>query len=64
MQAQKDAPTDTQCKDKFLLQSVKANDGATAKDINAEMVIVLQNDMSFACKSLCKTVIYIRIWFV
>lgn len=40
MQAQKDAPTDMQCKDKFLLQSVKANDGAIAKDINAEMVIV------------------------
>ncbi|KAH7514164.1 hypothetical protein FEM48_Zijuj11G0059600 [Ziziphus jujuba var. spinosa] len=37
MQAQKDAPTDMQCKDKFLLQSVKANDGAIAKDINAEM---------------------------
>ena len=38
MQAQKEAPPDTQCKDKFLLQSVKANDGVTAKDINAEMV--------------------------
>ncbi|XP_044477376.1 vesicle-associated protein 1-2-like [Mangifera indica] len=37
MQAQKEAPTDLQCKDKFLLQSVKANDGATANDINAEM---------------------------
>jgi len=38
MQAQKEAPTDMQCKDKFLLQSVKTNDGVTAKDINAEMV--------------------------
>jgi hypothetical protein len=38
MQAQKEAPPDMQCKDKFLLQSVKANDGVTAKDINAEMV--------------------------
>lgn len=37
MQAQKEAPSDMQCKDKFLLQSVKTVDGATAKDINAEM---------------------------
>ncbi|XP_050229121.1 vesicle-associated protein 1-2-like [Mercurialis annua] len=37
MQAQKEAPPDLQCKDKFLLQSVKTHDGATAKDINAEM---------------------------
>ncbi|KAJ6942788.1 vesicle-associated protein 1-2-like [Populus alba x Populus x berolinensis] len=37
MQAQKEAPPDMQCKDKFLLQSVKTNDGVTAKDINAEM---------------------------
>lgn len=39
MQAQKEAPADMQCKDKFLLQSVKVNDGTTAKDITAEMVI-------------------------
>ncbi|EEF50326.1 vesicle-associated protein 1-2 [Ricinus communis] len=37
MQAQKEAPLDMQCKDKFLLQSVIASPGATAKDINAEM---------------------------
>ncbi|XP_050237597.1 vesicle-associated protein 1-2 [Mercurialis annua] len=37
MQAQKEAPLDLQCKDKFLLQSVVASPGATAKDINAEM---------------------------
>ncbi|XP_065857891.1 vesicle-associated protein 1-2-like [Euphorbia lathyris] len=37
MQAQKEAPADMQCKDKFLLQSVKTHDGAAAKDINAEM---------------------------
>ncbi|KAJ7944748.1 Vesicle-associated 1-1-like protein [Quillaja saponaria] len=37
MQAQKESPPDMQCKDKFLLQSVKTNDGATTKDINAEM---------------------------
>ncbi|KAF2299035.1 hypothetical protein GH714_030125 [Hevea brasiliensis] len=39
MQAQKEAPAEMQCKDKFLLQSVRTHDGATAKDINAEMVI-------------------------
>ncbi|KAJ4727168.1 Vesicle-associated protein 1-1 [Melia azedarach] len=37
MQAQKEAPPDMQCKDKFLLQSVVAADGATAKDVVAEM---------------------------
>lgn len=37
MQAQKDAPLDMQCKDKFLLQSVVASLGTTAKDINPEM---------------------------
>ena len=38
MQAQKEAPPDMQCKDKFLLQSVKTNNGAATKDITAEMV--------------------------
>ncbi|WCJ25933.1 vesicle associated protein [Euphorbia peplus] len=37
MQAQKEAPSDMQCKDKFLLQSVKTHDGAAAKDVNPEM---------------------------
>ncbi|KAL6004986.1 hypothetical protein ACLOJK_005545 [Asimina triloba] len=37
MQAQREAPPDMQCKDKFLLQSVVAPPGATAKDITAEM---------------------------
>ncbi|GAB2274164.1 Vesicle-associated protein 1-2 [Dionaea muscipula] len=37
MQAQKEAPPDMQCKDKFLLQSVIVSAGATAKDITAEM---------------------------
>ncbi|KAJ9147723.1 hypothetical protein P3X46_029849 [Hevea brasiliensis] len=37
MQAQKESPPEMQCKDKFLLQSVKTHDGVTAKDINAEM---------------------------
>ncbi|OAY70806.1 Vesicle-associated protein 1-1 [Ananas comosus] len=37
MQAQKEAPPDMQCKDKFLVQSVIVNDGATAKEVTAEM---------------------------
>ncbi|XP_021898552.1 vesicle-associated protein 1-2 [Carica papaya] len=37
MQAQKEAPPDMQCKDKFLLQSVVASPGTTTKDITAEM---------------------------
>ncbi|KAK4372026.1 hypothetical protein RND71_007410 [Anisodus tanguticus] len=37
MQAQKEAPPDMQCKDKFLLQSVVASPGTTAKDITPEM---------------------------
>lgn len=37
MQAQKEAPPDMQCKDKFLLQSVIAHNGATVKDITPEM---------------------------
>lgn len=39
MQAQKEAPLDMQCKDKFLLQSVVASPGATTKDITPEMVV-------------------------
>lgn len=38
MQAQKEAPPDMQCKDKFLLQAVVAPHGATVKDITADMV--------------------------
>ncbi|KAK6142943.1 hypothetical protein DH2020_023291 [Rehmannia glutinosa] len=37
MQAQKEAPPDMQCRDKFLLQSVVVNPGVTAKDITPEM---------------------------
>ncbi|XP_011622139.1 vesicle-associated protein 1-1 [Amborella trichopoda] len=37
MQAQRELPHDMQCKDKFLLQSVIANDGATTADITPEM---------------------------
>ncbi|GAU20743.1 hypothetical protein TSUD_231560 [Trifolium subterraneum] len=37
MQAQKEAPPDMQCKDKFLLQSVRVDDGVDPKDITPEM---------------------------
>jgi len=37
MQAQKASPSDMQCKDKFLVQSVAAENGATAQEINAAM---------------------------
>ncbi|XP_042438107.1 vesicle-associated protein 1-3-like [Zingiber officinale] len=37
MQAQKEAPPDMQCKDKFLLQSVIVEHGAMTKDITSEM---------------------------
>ncbi|XP_058005750.1 proline-rich receptor-like protein kinase PERK3 isoform X1 [Hevea brasiliensis] len=37
MQAQKKAPPNMQCKDKFLVQSVVASRKAAAKDVNAEM---------------------------
>lgn len=37
MQAQKEAPANMQCKDKFLIQSVVAKPGSTAKDITSEM---------------------------
>ncbi|KAL1548674.1 vesicle-associated protein 1-3-like isoform X1 [Salvia divinorum] len=37
MQAHKEAPTDMQCRDKFLVQSVIVPNGTTHKDINQEM---------------------------
>ncbi|KAI3829172.1 hypothetical protein L1987_03288 [Smallanthus sonchifolius] len=37
MQAQKEAPPDMQCKDKFLLQSAVASPGITSKDITPEL---------------------------
>ncbi|KAL6499393.1 hypothetical protein OROHE_026056 [Orobanche hederae] len=37
MQAQKEAPPDMQCRDKFLVQSVIAPQGATNKDVTQEM---------------------------
>lgn len=38
MQAQKEAPPDMQCKDKFLIQSVLAPSGTSNKEITTEMV--------------------------
>ncbi|XP_019084034.1 PREDICTED: vesicle-associated protein 1-3-like [Camelina sativa] len=37
MQAQKEAPLDMQCKDKFLVQTVIVSDGTSSKDVLAEM---------------------------
>ncbi|KAL5220063.1 hypothetical protein ABZP36_024776 [Zizania latifolia] len=37
MQAQREAPPDMQCKDKFLVQSVVAPSGVTVKDITGDM---------------------------
>nr|XP_016472133.1 PREDICTED: vesicle-associated protein 1-1-like [Nicotiana tabacum] len=37
MQAQKEAPSDMQCKDRFLLRSVVANPGTTPEDFTQEM---------------------------
>ncbi|WOL10167.1 vesicle-associated protein 1-2-like isoform X2 [Canna indica] len=37
MQAQREAPPDMQCKDKFLVQSVVIDNGATVKDVTTEM---------------------------
>ncbi|MED6132319.1 hypothetical protein PIB30_017947 [Stylosanthes scabra] len=39
MLAQKESPPDMQCRDQFLFQIVRTFDGASAKDINAEMVL-------------------------
>jgi hypothetical protein len=37
MQAQREAPPDMQCKDKFLVQSVVAPDGSSPKDVSPEL---------------------------
>lgn len=37
MQAQREAPPDMQCKDKFLIQSVIVDQGVTARDITPEL---------------------------
>lgn len=38
MQAQRDAPPDMQCKDKFLVQSVVVSDGFLEQDISQDLV--------------------------
>ncbi|RWW09801.1 hypothetical protein GW17_00026692 [Ensete ventricosum] len=48
MQAQKEAPPDMQCKDKFLLQSVITEHGATIKDITSEMVLTFVRFISIS----------------
>jgi hypothetical protein len=47
MQAQKEAPPDMQCKDKFLVQSVIVAEGTSAKDITGDMVLHILN---FVCE--------------
>lgn len=53
MQAQKEAPPDLQCKDKFLLQSVIANEVQAAKDITSEMVSTLHTDSHLWFCAVC-----------
>nr|XP_043638134.1 vesicle-associated protein 1-1-like [Erigeron canadensis] len=50
MQAQKEAPPDMQCKDKFLLQSVIAPAGVAAKDITPEMFSKVPGRVVEECK--------------
>ncbi|KAI3918704.1 hypothetical protein MKX01_042024 [Papaver californicum] len=50
MQAQSEAPPDSQCKDKFLLQSVIASPGATGKDINPDMFNKESGNLIDECK--------------
>lgn len=38
MQAQRTAPPDLECRDKFLIQSTIVPEGTTDEDINASMV--------------------------
>ncbi|KAF5183975.1 Vesicle-associated protein 1-1 [Thalictrum thalictroides] len=50
MQAQREAPPDLQCKDKFLLQSVSTSPGVTAKDIIPEMFNKESGNLVEECK--------------
>ncbi|KAI3821847.1 hypothetical protein L1987_09421 [Smallanthus sonchifolius] len=50
MQAQKEAPPDMQCKDKFLLQSVVASTGIAPKDITPEMFSKMPGHVVEECK--------------
>ncbi|KAL8244609.1 hypothetical protein R6Q59_010867 [Mikania micrantha] len=50
MQAQKEAPPDMQCRDKFLLQSVVASPGIAPKDITPEMFTKTPGRVVEECK--------------
>ncbi|KAK1262538.1 Vesicle-associated protein 1-2 [Acorus gramineus] len=50
MQAQREAPLDMQCKDKFLLQSVVVSTGTTQKDITPEMFTKESGNVVEECK--------------
>ncbi|CAA0820377.1 Vesicle-associated protein 1-1 [Striga hermonthica] len=50
MQAQKEAPLDMECRDKFLLQSVVVSPGLAAKDITAEMFNKVSGNKVDECK--------------
>ncbi|XP_076881127.1 vesicle-associated protein 1-2-like [Bidens hawaiensis] len=50
MQAQKEAPPDMQCKDKFLLQSVTVSPGKTPKDITPELFSKDSGNVVDECK--------------
>ncbi|CAN6460742.1 unnamed protein product [Victoria cruziana] len=50
MQAQREAPSDLRCKDKFLVQSVISNHGVTVKDIVAEMFNKEEGKVVDECK--------------
>ncbi|XP_071718243.1 vesicle-associated protein 1-2 [Rutidosis leptorrhynchoides] len=50
MQAQKEAPADMQCRDKFLLQSAVASPGATPKDVTPELFNKESNNQVEECK--------------
>ncbi|KAK1278153.1 Vesicle-associated protein 1-2 [Acorus gramineus] len=50
MQAQREAPPDLQCKDKFLLQSIVTSPGATQKDVLPEMFTKESGNTVEECK--------------
>lgn len=52
MQAQREAPIDMQCKDKFLLQSIVTDPDTNPKDITPEMVsfaAINYRNLVFSC---------------
>ncbi|KAL6495386.1 Vesicle-associated protein 1-2 [Orobanche gracilis] len=57
MQAQKEAPPEMQCKDKFLLQSLVVSHESTAKDVTAEMFNQESGNRVDECKL---RVVYVR----